>query len=393
VRAAPNVQEERISYLLSRISGGISEEEYAGVLHELRETTNDLCDHVFNEKRQAPPLFELYWRERATFYSDKSWVEERARTALAMQRDITDLLHAQVEQRRLYGGNVVLEFSGPTGMGKSSAMLHFAETHNGLRDHIRRGGVEALRDRIGIDIADLPRKLDKLSPGDACMLDEQLALVGENSTTHLALLRNCEETLRGTMIDLHFASPTTRDHATSQGVLTAISNSPAQMVDGRKGEMSTTFLYRIAVDGEVLPLGTVTIPWCSAETYAAYKVIKDESLARTKKLQFHATGTANERVLRVMFEDTRFRTLLRYKAQPKKKDWSRYVRQYAHSMSIAEVEATASQLEEMVMVLKRSPRDFRTIWGFEAPSAMKHAISAGAEDSSDDDTPTSEVPP
>ncbi|MFA5862201.1 MAG: hypothetical protein WDA16_10955, partial [Candidatus Thermoplasmatota archaeon] len=209
---------EHIAYLLSRLGSGVSQDEFVGVARELRRVTNDHVDHVFDRHHQAAPLFELYWRERCTFYADKPWCEERARLNAAMQRDITAVLHEHVRQRRQYGGNVVLEFSGPTGMGKSSAMLGFAERHNGLARRVAEGGVDALRLRLGIDIGDIPGKLEQLGQGDVIMLDEQLSLVGENSETHLQVLRNCEETLRGTMIDLHFASPATRDHSTSQGV-------------------------------------------------------------------------------------------------------------------------------------------------------------------------------
>lgn len=368
------VQEERISYLLSRITGQISEEEYSGVLRELRRTTHEICNSVF-EQSQAPPLFELYWRERCSFYAEKPWIEERARLNLALQRDITEYLHEQVDYRAMYEGNVCLEFSGPTGFGKSSTMLGFAERHNKLGDHVRSHGSQALRDRIAIDIGELPRMLPNLEARDAIMLDEQLLLVGENAKTHLALLRNMEETLRGTMIDLHYASPTTRDHATSQGVLVAISNSPAHHTDGTKGRLSTTYLYYLALDGEPLPLGTVTLPWCSPEVFRAYKDFKMENLERTKRMQFHSITAVTEATLEKLFEDERLAARVRAKRSLNKSDWARYIRAYGHSMSIAEVENTASELDEMVSIIKSGEdRYFRKIWGFDPPQAMVDVV-------------------
>lgn len=334
-----------------------------------------MMDNPFADGYQAPPLVEFYFRERAQVYADKPWINDAMRYALAMQRDLTPLLHRHIRERRKYEGNVVLEFAGPTGFGKSSCMLSLMEQHNGLTRVVREGGVEGLRKRLGIDLQDLPHKLEGLTAGDAVCLDEQLHLVGEGSETALKTLRNLEDTLRGTMIDIYFASPAQRDdHDASQGVLQAMSVSPPILRDGQRGRMSTKFLYSLGLHGyDAIPLGLVTIPWCSAEVFAAYSVIKRENLERTKKHQFHGSGEANDQSIKKLFEVPALQARLRVNPNPTKADWRRYLKRYAPSMSIAEADMTATELEEMMTCLRQHPDAFVLIWEWEPSQAMRDA--------------------
>lgn len=367
------IPDSRISFLVSRATSQISEDEHEGVFRELAETSNRLLDRTFTDGFQAPPLFELFLRERAMIYTEKAWLNESVRYALAMQRDITSLLHAQISERRKYGGNVVLEFAGFTGAGKSSCMLGLMERHNKLGEHVQREGVDAIRARLAIDIADIPHKLERLESGDAIALDEQLDLVGENARTHLSVLRNLEDTLRGTMIDIHFASPGTREgHDTSQGILEAISVSPPTLRHGQPGRKMTKFLYSIGLNGHPpIPLGVVNLPWCGEETFRAYSVIKNENLARTKRLQFHAGGEVHEATIKRLFDNPGLVARLRIKGRPSKADWKRYIKRYGPSMSIAEVDTLASEIEEMFTCLRDEPQQFAPIWGYEPPLLMK----------------------
>ena len=373
-----------MAFLVSRATGQISEDEHEGVYAELSDTISSLVDNVFIDGFQAPPLFELFLRERAQVYAEKPWLNETMRFSLALKRDITPLLHAQIEERLRYGGNCVLEFAGPTGFGKSSSYLGLMERHHGLLDAVRRDGVKGIRDRIAIDIADLPHKLEGLGARDAIALDEQLELVGENARTHLSVLRNLEDTLRGTMISIYFASPGTKEgHSASQGILEAISVSPTELRDGAKGRMATKFLYSIGLGGhDPIPLGIVDLPWCTPETFRAYTEIKNENLERTKKLQFHATGEANDVTIKKLFENQALLARLRLKVRPTKADWKRYLHRYAPSMSTAEADATSSELEEMLDCLRGSPELFRTIWDFD-PTPNMIAVAENNDDDQD----------
>lgn len=372
-----SIPNSRVAFLVGKITGQISEEEHTGLYAELSDTVDALMGNAFTDGYQCPPLFELYHRERAQLYSDKPWLSEAVRLSLAMQRDITHLLHAQVQERRRYGGNVVLEFAGPTGFGKSSCMLALMERHNGLTDHVRREGVEAIRKRLSIDLQDLPHKLEFLSAGDAIAMDEQLHLVGEGANTAMKIMCNLEDTLRGTMIDIYYASPGTREnHDASQGILQAISVSPTKLRFGAEGKRGTKFLYSLGLGGsEAIPLGIVNLPWASAEVYAAYSIIKNENLERTKKNQFHSSGEAHDKSIKKLFETPGLLARLRIRANPTRSDWKRYLKRYAPSMSIAETDMLAGELEEMLTCLRFEPTQFPRIWGWEATDVMKRVAT------------------
>lgn len=379
-RPRPKVAESDVAYLHSRLNGYISQEEYAGVHAELRKVATYLVDGAFADDHRAPPLFELFHRERTMSYAERPQHDLRARFMLALQRDITDLLHKHVEYRRRMAGNVVLEWTGPTGMGKSSCMLGFMERHNRLRDRVLAEGPEALRRRLTIDVADLAHKLPGLEPGDGLALDEQLHLVGEGSESAMKLLRNIEDTIRGTGVDVHWASPTVRDHTTSQGVLEALCVRPPR--DGRGG--STRFLYSLALGGtEAIPLGVVDLPWCSAEVFAAYGPIKRRNLERTATMQFHATD-AHEETVRKLFENRAVQILLKHR-EPKKTDWQLLLRRHSASMAVSEIATLASWLDYMWRILRFAPEDFREAFGWEPTTTMRQLADSGKTGRNADD--------
>lgn len=370
---ADSVDDSHLAYLNAKLKGELTEEEFKGVHLALSQAVDDLCKSPFRDGFQAPPLFELYHRELTQTYGENQWKDTKIRRATMMRRDITTLLHKQIAERRRYGGNMVLEFAGATGGGKSSCMLGLMERHNGLREVVEAGGVEALRGHLSIDLSELPAKLEHLKSGQAIAMDEQLHLVGEGAETAYKLLRNVEDTLRGTMIDLYFVSPGKRDnHDASQGYLEALSQSPIQLRDGRPGRRMTRFLYHIALGGlDPLPLGVVDLPWCGPTVFAAYDVIKKENLERTRRAQFTAAAAVNVEVVKRIFEAQGFQARLRHNLRPTKTDLKRYVRAYAGtSISISEQDTIASEIAEMLDVLRDSKEDFPTIWAFEPTAAM-----------------------
>lgn len=309
-------------------------------------------------------------RERSKIYADKPNVDRAYRLVYAMTRDISEELHAQIVYRRARAGNIVLEWCGPTGMTKSSCMMGLAERHNRLLDIVREGGTEALERHLTIDVAELPMKLPSLKRGEAILMDEQLSLVGDGSETARHLLSNLEDTIRQTGIDVHFASPGIREgHATSQGILEALA------VDYKR--QTTRFLYSLAYGTQQpLPLGLVELPWCSPEVYQAYRPIKECNLQRTMKLQFHAAEEVDDDEVKALFANERLRALLRHKARVTKTDWRRYIRRFLRSMSTAEADNMAGELEEMLSILRDAPAEFETIYGW-APSEDMLAVAQG----------------
>lgn len=376
---------DRIAFLVSRLNSGLNRDEYEGVFDELSITLMRLMDNSFEGEYQAFPLHELYHRERVHVYSEKPWLDHAIRYALAHQKDITDVLHAHIEERRRYGGNVVLEFVGPTGSGKSSCMLGLMEKHNKLLDRIRADGPDALKARLSIDLQELPGKLEKLTAGDAVCMDEQLHLAGEGANTALKMMRNLEDTLRGTMIDIYYASPGTRTgHDASQGVLEAVAWSPPTLRDGTPGLARTKFIVWLGLNGhEAIPLGFVDLPWASEEVFAAYKPLKDTNLDRTKRGQFHTTGEASDAIIRRLFDHPALLERLKIRARPSKADWVRYLQRYAPTMSIAERQFLASELEEMLLCLRDEPESFPKIWGWTPTDNMRRV--AGGEDTASEE--------
>jgi len=374
-------EQSDVSYRVSRLQRCETEDEFRGIHADLRRGSDDVLDAMYRGDYQAPPLYELFWRERCVIYSDKPELDAAIRLRIALNTDITMLLHAQVEERRRYGGNVVLEWTGPTGFSKSSCMMGFAERHNPpFRKAIQEEGTTGLRRYLGIDVHQVPEKLKGQGPGGVVMLDEQLHLVGEGSRNAMDTLANLEETLRGTGIDVHFASPSVREHTTSQGILEAIAWSPTTLKDGHPGLNRGLFLYWLALGTIVrpIPLGVANLEWCSRECYQAYEPIKKENLERSKAAMFSG-NRMNENIVLDLFRTQGFRAALMLKERPSKTDLKRYVRRFAPSMGIAETEACAGEIEDMILCLKTAPQHFQTIWGWRPPDWLRAILGAGGE--------------
>lgn len=362
-----------LAYLQQKLKGELTEVEYKAVRQMLDDAIRSIIRPSFRGKHQAPAFHEFYHRERVRFYGETPFIAQQNRLILAHKRDLTEQLHVHITERRKYAGNVVLEFGGPTGYGKSSSMLGLMERHNGLRDIVLADGVDGLRRHMSIDLAELPSKLEGLTGGQAIAIDEQLRLYGEGAETNTKMLQNIEDTLRGTQIDLFFASPGRRDnHDASQGYLEAYSASPVTLRNGQPGSKSTRFLYWYSLAGQdLMPLGYVDLPWCSAEVFEAYSTIKRENLDRTRRAQFTNAAALNVEIIKRIVEHPAFQARLKHNLRPTKGDMEKYVGLYAGtSINTGQQKALAGELEEMLNVIRDSPPDFATIWGFEPTEAM-----------------------
>jgi hypothetical protein len=205
--------------------------------------------------------------------------------------------------------------------------------------------------------------------------------VGEGSKNAMDMLANLEETLRGTGIDVHYASPSLREHTTSQGVLEAIAWSPVELKDGQQGKQRGLFLYWLGLGTakRPIPLGVANLEWCSPACYAAYEPIKKENLERSKAAMFHGSRLNENSVLR-LFEMPGFRAALMLKARPTRTDLKRYIRRFAVSMGIAETESAAGEIEDMLLCLRSSPQLFATIWGWKPPAWLRTLVAGDPEE-------------
>lgn len=356
-----------------------SGDENSDIAHGARNWANEWAQQGLNQffkgESSTSPLVELYYRIKAEPLSGYAPRDAYVRERRAFTRNITKKLDEQVMYRRTHGGNVVFEWTGPTGMGKSSCMLGFMEWHNGLKEIVQAGGADALRKHIALDIPALPSKLDGLQAGQAVGMDEQLHLVGEGSRNAMDTLANLEETLRGTGIDIHFASPSLREHTTSQGILEAFAWNPKEKL--------TYFLVKLALAGdpEPMPLGFAALPWCSPETWEAYQPIKRESLERTKRMQFNAASAVLDDQIQTFCSIPSVQARFKVKT-PSKNDIARWWRRSMPSTGINEAETMAEEICEMMRTVRHAPNLFRTIYGWEPSPQMLECFKPNRSPSS-----------
>ncbi|MFA5861302.1 MAG: hypothetical protein WDA16_06360 [Candidatus Thermoplasmatota archaeon] len=321
-----------------------------------------LVDQVFDahiaEGVEPSPLAELYHRERIKILSEAPAAEIRVRVLRALERNITPLLRKHHAWRHEHDGNVVWEFSGPTGTGKSSCMLGLMERLN----HVRP---EDLAKHVTIDVPQLSQLLPRLSPGSAVAIDEQTHAVGEGSITQAKVLRSMEDQIRMSGIDIYWASPESQDHATSQGELVAFGANFAQKY--------TRFLVYL----NDLPLGYANLPWCSSTMWAAYQPIKKKNVERALRASFQATESADEQIRR-LFELESVQAACRVR-RLKVGDWRRFTRRFSPSLGTAQVQTMAEEIDFMLETLATRPDDFVNIYGWEATPRMHDAAAGGVE--------------
>ena len=340
-------------YLAALASGAIDHATDEQKLVSLIKGSEGLVNHVLDAHAEdgvtLPPLHDLYWREMLAFVSTKPATEDRIRLVLALQRNITGLVHEHHAYRHKHDGNVVWEFSGPTGMGKSSAMLGLMEWHNGVR-------AEDLEKHLTIDASRIPDLLPKLRKGSALAIDEQSQLVGEGSLTQVKLLRNVEDQIRATGVDVYWASPDSRDHATSQGEF--------QAFQVHHDKHYTRFLVWL----NEIPLGYANLPWASAELWAAYRPIKARNVERAAKAAFN-NPAGNDDHIRRLFDVPAVRRIATTR-RVRVNDWRRLFRRFGSSVSTTQLQSIAEDIEFMLDTLSTRPDDFPEIFGWKPTPGM-----------------------
>lgn len=350
---------DQLSALASgRIDDVTPEEKQLALLKIGERLVDQVLDAHAAQGVEPSPLQDLYQRERLKVLSESPPIEARVRILRALERNITPLLRKHHAWRHERDGNVVWEFSGPTGTGKSSSMLGLMERLNGVRP-------QDLAKHITIDIPQLPRLLPALSAGSAVAVDEQTHAVGEGSITQAKVLRSMEDQIRLSGIDIYWASPESQDHATSQGELVALAANIRQKY--------TRFLVYL----NDVPLGYANLLWCSAAMWAAYQPIKRRNVERALRAAFAATESADEEIRR-LFELDNLQAACRVR-RLKVGDWRRFIRRYAPSLGTAQVQTMAEEIDFMLETLASRPDEFVTIYGWEATPRMHDAAGGGSE--------------
>ena len=322
----------------------------------LLQVGGKLVDRVLDahaaEGVEMSPLHTLYMHEQLRVFHESTLVEKRLRELRALERNITKLVHEHHAWRHARNGNVIWEFCGPTGSGKSSSMLGLLERHNRVKP-------EDLAKHLTIDLPELPYLLPSLPNGSGVAVDEQTHAVGEGSVTQGRILRNMEDQIRLSGIDIYWASPEAQDHATSQGQFVAIST--------HFEKHYTRFLVYL----NDIPLGYANLPWCSPAMWAAYQPLKTRNVERALRASFQATAVQDEHVRR-LFENAAVQAACQVR-RLKTSDWKRLIKRHATTLNTSQIQGLAEEIEFMLETIAVRPDDFRTIYGWDPTPEMVDA--------------------
>lgn len=235
-----------------------------GVMEKLGEHIRAFWDE---RGYKAPKAFYDYFYQRVMPVTLPDDRQAYIGLMAALVTDWGPNLIQHIRERLSEEGNFFGQVMGWTGSGKSSCALN-------LLDGISTIDPERFEDHVAIDLEDAPAKLQGKKPGQGIVLDEELELTGEGSTTSRKTFSNIENTLRASGVNMLICSPQAKEHDASQFVLEAIL--------WNRAKRRTLFVAWVMG----VPLGYVIIPWMRDELYAKYKPWKQKNVERTLRAQF-----------------------------------------------------------------------------------------------------------
>ncbi|MEA3200919.1 MAG: hypothetical protein QOE90_2347 [Thermoplasmata archaeon] len=251
----------------------------------------------------------------------------------ALNTDYGARFSEHVQYRLLTDGNVHVEITGPTGLGKSSCAIALADWIWPIRPG------ELLR-HVNFDMDELTDKLPRLDRGESVIQDEVLELTGEGAATARSKLNNVEDTIRKRGVNLITCSPREHDFATMQIELEALA--------WNRVDKWTLFLAHVA--GK--PTGLVPIPWCRAELWNEYEPFKAANLERSLSGAFQDRKWLTRKAMRFFGDEN----LVDYlDSMPKgrqftRTDFDRAIGAFrGDAMASAQRQKVASMMFEMVM--------------------------------------------
>lgn len=305
---------------------------------------------------------------------DKTTVGEHVGLMRALLTDYGPRLSQHIKYRLLTDGNVHIEITGPTGLGKSSCAISIADWIWPIRPD------ELLR-HVNFDLDELTDKLPRLLRGQSVIQDEVLELTGEGSATARAKLKNVEDTIRKKGVNLITCSPREHDFATMQLELEALAwNRTAKWT-----------LFLAYVGGK--PAGVVPIPWCRPELWAVYDEFKAGNVERSLSGAFQDRKWLTRKCMR-FFADPDLVDYL--DSMPKgrqftRTDFDRAIGAFrGDAMASVQRQKVAAMMFEMVTSYKRNAHKFERWWGLrpnEGLAKLARRQSKGANDESDDEKP------
>lgn len=335
-----------------RVDDLTPEEKQLALLKIGGRLVDRVLDAHLAEGVEPSPLQELYYREGLRVLSESPAVEARLRILRALESNITSTVHQHHAWRHARKGNVVWEFSGATGTGKSSAILCLLETLNGVSP-------SELEKHVTIDVPALPSLLPGLPRGSGVAVDEQTHAVGEGSISQGKVLRSMEDQIRYSEIDIYWASPESEDHNTTQGEFVAFAANPR--------DQYTRFLVYL----HDVPLGYANLSWCSPSMWAAYEPIKRANVDRALRAAFHNTGILDEHIRR-LFESEAVQAACRVR-RLKAADWRRFLKRFSVPLNTSQVQTMSEEIEFMLETIALRPDDFERIYGWAPTPPMVDA--------------------
>jgi len=140
----------------------------------------------------------------------------------AEYRDITDVWIEELEWRKRRGKNLILQWYGETGAGKSLSSIYWGaywsklwgynfdigdleETESGVFHQKPKGN-------IFFDRRDLLERIKRAKKGEIFILDEEVAKSGVGSRREVELLQNIEKTVRQKQVSIIYNSPVLSQH-------------------------------------------------------------------------------------------------------------------------------------------------------------------------------------
>lgn len=263
----------------------------------------------------------------------------------ALMTDYQARLLEHVEYRMANDGNVHLEVTGPTGMGKSSCAI-------ALADHVKPMEPARLLEHLSIDLSELPRKLRDKRPGETVVQDEYLQVAGEGSGTVRNLFANLEDTLRASQVNLFALSPRHQDHGTMQAALELILWHPA-----KKCSLFLVWLHGV-------PHGVVVLPWMRKELYEVYKPWKDANVERTMRGQFQDNAYLARMAVQAFQDERLVKYLDAATNKPSRKDFKSAVEFFLpQMMSGSQVDRLAAFMHDICYAFDRVEPEFEAWFG------------------------------
>lgn len=262
-----NEGSEQVTRLLTAANTGVGGQAINNYALWLKARADILTGVRSRFKRaglEMAPLYEWSFEKRIAPKQKPHDMDRHVELVDAILTDAAPRFWRHCQYRLRTNGNVVFEFTGHTGTGKSSCALTVA-------DWLSRIPEARVREYVNFDLGDLPKKMSTKKRGETIIQDEYVNLSGEGARTNKGMFENIEDTTRKSGVNLFVLSPRGRsnDEGVTQARLESIAWNPR--------EQWTLFLVHV----DEAPLGVVAIPWCRKELYEEYEKWKDGNVERS----------------------------------------------------------------------------------------------------------------